>query len=253
VTLAQDGDDADRGGALAWATPTRRLPAPPIDARAQVLPLGELHWPDAERLFLRLLHTVRPVQYAKLFGVPGQSQAGIDAYARLPLDVSDDTRDGRDYVTLQSRRVESLTAAAIEGAVDDLLEGEWADKSAAFYFATSSDLQNTKFDSVIRAQTERLAKLKIAFVPWGVQEVSATLKLHPRLVDEFFGRPWVERFCGAQAADELADNLLNHDTRNLRAGLRTLYEAVFYAQGGVHPAFPGLSGGGRAGSSVAGG
>ena len=35
-----------------------------------------LPWPDAERLFLRLLHTVRPVQYAKLFGVPGQAQAG---------------------------------------------------------------------------------------------------------------------------------------------------------------------------------
>jgi hypothetical protein len=55
------------------------LPAPPIDTRAQVLPIGDLHWPDAERLFLRMLHTVRPVQYAKLFGVPGQSQAGIDA------------------------------------------------------------------------------------------------------------------------------------------------------------------------------
>jgi hypothetical protein len=144
VTLAQDGDDADRGGALAWAAPTGRLPAPPVDTRAQVLPLGELHWPDSERLFLRLLHAIRPVQYAKLFGVPGQSQAGIDAYARLPLEVSDDTRGGRDYITLQSRRVESLTAAAIEDAVDDLLEGEWADKSAVFYFATSFDEQCLK-------------------------------------------------------------------------------------------------------------
>ena len=40
-------------------------------------------------LFLRLLDAVRPVQYAKLFGVPGQAQAGIDAYARLPLELTD--------------------------------------------------------------------------------------------------------------------------------------------------------------------
>lgn len=235
MTLARNTDGADSGEPLAWAVPTGPFPAPPIDTRAQLLPLGELHWPDAERLFLRLLHTVRPVQYAKLFGVPGQNQAGIDAYARLPLGVGDDTTDGRNYITLQSRRVQSLTPAAIKDAIDDFLDGHWADRSAEFYYATTFDLQNTRFDTMIRTQVERLAKRKIALVPWGLQEVSAMLKLQPRLVDEFFGRAWVERFCGAQAADELANNLHNHDSRELRAGLRTLYKAVFYAQGGVHP------------------
>jgi hypothetical protein len=85
-----------------------------------VLPIGELEWPDAERLFLRLLHTVRPVQYAKLFGVPGQAQAGIDAYARFPLNLTHGESGGRDYITLQSRRIRTLTAAEIEKAVDDL-------------------------------------------------------------------------------------------------------------------------------------
>lgn len=226
---------ADRTEALLWAAPTGPLPAPPIDTKAQVLPIGDLHWPDAESLFLRLLHTVRPVQYAKPFGVRGQAQAGIDAYARLPLDLAHGETGGRDYITLQSRRVKSLTAARIKEAVNDLLRGEWANKTAAFHFATSFDLQATKLDAAIREQTERLAKLSITFVPWGMQEVSTLLKDQPRIVDDFFGRPWVERFCGLEAAQALANNLPYQDSRDLHAGLRDLHRAVFYAQGGVDP------------------
>jgi hypothetical protein len=196
-----------------------------------VLPIGELEWPDAEKLFLRLLGTVRPVQFAKLFGVPGQAQAGIDAYARLPLEVTDAGTGGRDYITLQSRRVKSLTAARIKKSVDDLLKGEWAGKTSAFYFATSFDLQDARLDAAIRQQTERLAERNIAFVPWGVQEVSGLLKEHPRLVDDFFGRVWAERFCGPEAAQALATNLPRQDSSKLRAGLRDLYQAVFSAQG----------------------
>lgn len=231
-----EADGTDRGEALLWAAPTGPPPAPPIDTRPQVLPIGQLGWADAEKLFLRLLDAARPVQYAKLFGVAGQAQAGIDAYARLPLEVTEGSRGGRDYITLQSRRVRSLTAARIKKAVDDLLKGEWADKTSEFYFATSFDLQDAKLDAAIRQQTERLAGLRIAFVPWGVQEVSVLLKEHPRLVDDFFGRPWVERFCGPEAAQAIAGNLSRQDSSELRAGLRDLYQAVFSAQGEARPA-----------------
>ncbi len=235
MAYVDEANGADRSEAFLWAAATGPLPAPPIDTKAQVLPIGDLHWPDAERLFLRLLHTIRPVQYAKLFGVPGQAQAGIDAYARLPLDLAHGETGGRDYITLQSRRVQSLTAAGIKKAVDDFLKGEWAKTTAQFHFATSFDLQDTKLDAAIREQTERLAELGITYVPWGVQEVSTLLKDQPRIVDDFFGRPWVERFCGLEAAQALANNLPHQDSRDLRAGLRDLYRAVFYAQGGVHP------------------
>ncbi len=46
-------------------------------------------------------------------------------------------------------------------------------------------------------------------MPWGVQEVSTLLKDHPRIVDDFFGRPWVERFCGPEAAHILTSSLLH--------------------------------------------
>ena len=77
TAYAGEGDKTDRGEALLWAAPTGRIPAPPIDTRSQILPIGQLGWADAEKLFLRLLDAARPIQYAKLYGVPGQTQGGI--------------------------------------------------------------------------------------------------------------------------------------------------------------------------------
>jgi hypothetical protein len=232
VVFAGDAPERDDTEALLWSAPTGPVPAPPVDTLAHVLPIDKLEWADAERLFLRLLHMVHRVQYAKLFGVPGQAQGGIDAYARLPLELTSEESGGRSYITLQSRRIKQLTAGKIKKAVDDLLNGDWADKTETFYFATSFDLQDTKLDGPIRKQTERLAELGIKFIPWGLQEVSALLKDQSRIVDEFFGRPWVRRFCGQAAAESLANNLTSQDSRKLRAELRKLYDAVFYAHGG---------------------
>jgi hypothetical protein len=223
----------DQIDAILWTAPAGPLPTPPVETNIQVLPISQLNWPDAEKLFLRLLETIRPVTYAKLYGTPGQAQAGIDAYARLPLDLAASDAKGRDYITLQSRRVQTLTAAKIEKAVDDLLAGEWGSKSRTFYYATSFDLQETRLDEALRTQGDRLAALGVTFVPWGVQEVSALLKNYPRIVDDFFGRNWVEAFCGRQAAQALANNLPAPDNRELRTRLRQLYQAVFSAQGGA--------------------
>ncbi|GLY99835.1 hypothetical protein [Actinoplanes sp. NBRC 103695] len=223
----------DRTEAALWAAPAGPLPEPPVKTNLQVLPVGQLSWPDAEKLFLRLLETVRPVSYAKLFGTPGQGQEGIDAYARLPLDLTAADAAGRDYITLQSRRVQALTAAKIKKAVDDFLKGDWSDKTRTFYYATSYDLQDTKLDEELRTQGDRLAALGMTFTPWGVQEISTLLKDHPRIVDDFFGRSWVEAFCGPEAAQTLANNLPALESRQLRMRLRQLYQAVFSAQGGV--------------------
>ncbi|MGI5213344.1 NACHT domain-containing protein [Plantactinospora sp. CA-290183] len=233
VGVATGFEAQGQAEALLWAAPSGPLPVPPVETNIQVLPVSQLNWPDAEKLFLRLLQTVRPVTYAKLFGTPGQAQAGIDAYARLPLDLTAADATGRDYITLQSRRVQALTATKIKNAVDDFLEGEWAGKTRTFYYATSYDLQETKLDEALRTQSDRLAALGVTFVPWGVQEVSALLKNHPRIVDDFFGRNWVEAFCGPQAAQALVNNLPALESRELRTRLRHLYQAVFSAQGGV--------------------
>ncbi|WP_066374770.1 hypothetical protein [Herbidospora mongoliensis] len=168
-----------------------------------MLPIDQLEWVDAEHLFQRLLQIVERVD-ARLFGVAGQAQDGIDVYARRSVPPTNEGDGERVYAVLQSRRVKTLTAARIKKAVNDFLVGEWADKTASFYFATSFDLRKTQLDTEIRKQSERLAQLGIVFVSWGSQEVSTLLKDHPRLVDEFFGRHWVEHFCGPEAISVLA-------------------------------------------------
>ncbi|WP_062356256.1 hypothetical protein [Herbidospora yilanensis] len=170
-----------------------------------MLPIDQLEWVDAEHLFRQLLEIVEGVE-TKLFGLAGQAQDGIDAYARRSAPPTDGGDGERVYAVLQSRRVKNLTAAKIKKAVDDLIAGDWADKTAVFYYATSCNLRRTQLDTEIRKQSERLAKLGIALVSWGAQEVSALLKDHPRLVDEFFGQSWVERFCGPQAVSDLANS-----------------------------------------------
>ena len=214
-----------------WSAPAGRLPSPPVETKAQLLPVGQLAWENAERLFLRLLHTQAPVQFAKLFGIPGQAQGGIDAYARLPLDLGDSSADTKDYLSLQSRRVKTLTEAGIKSAVDDFLKGEWANRSKRFYFATSVDLRERGLDQAVRDVTDKLAKQQIEFIPWGAEEVSAILKTHPDIVDDFFGRPWVKLFCGRAAAEGLTHRLLPEDSRTLRESLRGLYTSVFASQG----------------------
>ncbi|GAA0546405.1 hypothetical protein GCM10010172_30090 [Paractinoplanes ferrugineus] len=233
VGIASESEGHDPAEAVLWAAPAGPLPPPPAKTNLQVLPLDQLTWPDAEKLFLRLLQTVRPVTYAKLFGTPGQGQEGIDGYARLPLDLTATDAAGRDYITLQSRRVKALTATKIKKAVDDFLKGDWADKTRTFYYATSYDLQDTKLDGALRTQGDRLSARGVTFVPWGVQEVSTLLKDQPSIVDDFFGRSWVEAFCGHEAAQALANNLPALESRELRTRLRQLYQAVFSAQGGI--------------------
>jgi hypothetical protein len=189
-------DDAGDLDAILQRSPSRV--APPVDTRAQSLPVYDLTWDDTELLFLKLLAAIPGVEWAKRYGTPGQRQQGIDAYARLrPGSTSGDT-GGRHYIALQSRRVKALEPSSIAEAVNDFLEGEWADRVSAFYFATSVDLRDRKLDAEIRKQAELLAKKGITFAPWGAEEVSGLLKAHPRIVRDFFGPHWAERFCGKE-------------------------------------------------------
>ncbi|MFG1879511.1 NACHT domain-containing protein [Sphaerisporangium sp. NPDC049003] len=224
------GDDALEMDAWLWSVPDGRLPPPPVESKAPLLPIGDLAWENAERLFVRLLETQGRIQYAKLFGTPGQNQAGIDAYARLPLDLASAAPDSRAYVALQSRRVKKLTPAGIKRAVKDFLSREWAGRSQRFYFATSANLQERTLDVAVREATDELGEHRIEFIPWGAQELAALLRPHPEIVDDFFGRPWVELFCGRDAASGLRHRLTPQDSTRLRDELRSLYSAVFAAQ-----------------------
>jgi hypothetical protein len=227
--------------AMLWTVPDGAWPAPPIVTRPALLPTGQLTWENAERLFTRLLETQAHVEHATLYGVSGQKQGGIDVYARTVPTLEASKTPSKSYVALQSRRVSTLTATSIAEAVTDFLDGEWADRCSAFYYATSMSLRDTKLDSAVRAARERLAGEGIEFVPWGEEELADLLRDQPRLVDDFFGRVWATEFCGEDQVAQLARRIAPERARAARAALGKLYRAAFHAQGaastvtGTHP------------------
>lgn len=217
--------------ATLWSVPDGPWPAPPVQPKPALLPVGELTPENAERLFTRMLETEAHIEHATLYGLPGQAQAGIDVYARTTPSLDASTTPGRSFVALQSRRVQSLTAASITSAVTDFLAGKWADRCSRFYYATSSSLRDTKLDAAIRSAHDTLAAEGIDFVPWGAEEIAARLRDEPRLVDDFFGRAWVVAFCGEDRAADLARRITPEEARAARAALGALYKAAFHAQG----------------------
>ena len=83
-------------------------PSLPVHTLNQTLPLHELTWEDFERLCLRLLRLEARAVRAALYGVPGQAQQGIDAYAIGPT-TPDEATSSRPHVVLQSRRIKDVT------------------------------------------------------------------------------------------------------------------------------------------------
>jgi energy-coupling factor transporter ATP-binding protein EcfA2 len=230
----------EAGPAWLWAPPDQQPSvAPPVTTKPDRLPIHELSWQNAERLFLRLLETQGQVQWAKLYGTAGQDQDGIDAYARLSDPVegtagsSQKPLHARQYAVLQSRRIETLYPSGITGAVSEFLAGDWPNETGTFYYATSADLTDSRLDIALRESADRLDKVGIQFVPWGVVEVSELLRPIPRLVDDFFGRAWVEHFCGSAALATLTPRLTFEDVRTLRGRLFDLYSAVFDSQAAI--------------------
>lgn len=213
-----------------WTPPDQRVD-PPIETKQILLPVSQLSWQNAERLFLRLLARIERVHAANMFGVAGQAQDGIDIYARIHSAVSPDRSDAaRPFVVLQSKRVLNLTPGEIGTAVDAFIQGDWAERSKRFYYATSHSLQPTQLDDAVRAAEQRLGERGIEFVPWGIDRLSDLLRSEPDIIDDFFGRVWVRVVCGTDVAQNLAERLTNSDVDELRAELSRLYRSVFKTQ-----------------------
>ncbi|MEH0656033.1 NACHT domain-containing protein [Streptomyces scabiei] len=206
--------------------------APPIATKSDYLPLDQLPWQDAERLFLRLAERDGRAEYAELYGTAGQGQEGIDLFVRNTRGpaASASTDPGRRYTTLQSKRVATLTPADIIKAVDKFLAGSWADRSEVFIYATTHALRPTTLAEELERQADRVEKAGIRLERWGCESVSERLRQLPEIVDDFFGRSWVAGFCGPEAAQALAGRLPGQDVVALRAGLRSLYRASFALQ-----------------------
>jgi hypothetical protein len=180
------------------APPTNaQVPAPPVVTAPQTLPFDELTWENFERLCYRLVRLEADVERARSFGVRGQDQAGVDIFAR---------RNGA-YSVYQCKRVAQFGPADVVRAVESFLEGEWAARSDRFVLCISHEAIRTDVARAVEVQASVLQERDppVAFEIWDSEELSARLKEHPQLVDDFFGEAWANRFLPGYGEDALGE------------------------------------------------
>ncbi len=167
------------------------------------------------------------VEQCRFYGVHGQAQKGIDLYARR--------HDGSYMVVQCKRSSDAFTPGEITEAVDTFLAGDWAERARAFVLAVTANLEATQAAERIERERPKLAQRGITFTVWDETEISAILKDHPRLVDDFFGREAVRVFLGDDAAAALTDRLDAIEVIEYRKRLGRLYREVFAGlERGVH-------------------
>ncbi len=203
--------------------PTGPEPKPPVETRKQSLPLDELSWQDFERLVLRLVRREDKITDCSVYGMPGQSQGGIDIVA---------VRSGQPALNVcyQCKKVSGFDAADIVSAVDKFLSGAWAGQTGEFVLCVSASLESTQLQDALQRQRNRLAERGIELSVWdgaAAGGICERLKIHHDIVDDFFGRPWVSSFNGQDAADSLGDRLNGYELGVLRARLASLYSVLF--------------------------
>lgn len=206
-----------------YTLPDGPSPRPPVVTREQTLPFGELSWANFERLIVRLVRREGDIVECSLYGTPGQAQEGLDILASHRDDM-------KLRVCYQCKKVTQFGPADIVAAVDSFLSGSWAEKSREFVLCVAVPFSSTQQQEELDRQRDRLAAKSIKLSTWDAAPggaLSERLKSSPELVDDFFGRPWLQRFNGAEAAGILGERLSGYELGTLRSRLLNLYTALF--------------------------
>ena len=196
--------------------PESVVKAPPVETRVPELPFEKLSWRDFERVVFHVARKNSDVVYCAPYGRSGQAQDGIDVYARL---------SGGRHVCWQAKNRKDVRASDIKEAVDDFLKGKWAASTERFLYCIRASLADTELQDTIETQAARLLEQGIVFEGVDGTQLSEKLRLHPEIVDDFFGRGWLVAFAGKEAAASLKRPLEVERVIALRSRLAEIYNA----------------------------
>lgn len=204
---------------LAVLSPPDAVPSVlPVETRVQLLPFDALSWENFERLCHRLTALDGEVDHCARYGRQGDAQEGIDIFARQA--------DGR-YHCLQAKRHRAFGAAKLREAIDVFLGGSWSARAARFTIVVQASLRSIAVQEEIELQAARLAACGIPFAALDGEDLTDRLRRHPKLVDDFFGRPWVAALLGQEVANDLSARLDGAAFARVRAQLARVYDAQF--------------------------
>lgn len=199
-------------------TPAVASIEPPIDTLVQVLPCQRLAWENFERLCVRLVRLRTHIEHSQLYGTRGQSQEGIDLYARA---------DDGTYHVYQCKRVEKFGPVDVEAAVTKFLDSSWAKRAQTFTLCTTESSVKTQFAEEYESQQRTLKQKGVTFELWDSEHISVLLKSQALLVHDFFGKEWLKRFSGEEVYEALKGRLEASLVGDFRNKLRRFCEAVF--------------------------
>jgi hypothetical protein len=194
------------------------LNIPPVVTKPTELPFNQLTWQNFERLLYQLAKSANEVEHCMLYGREGQGQKGIDIYSRV---------GGGKYHCWQAKNHKKYSASKVKKAVDDFMAGDWAKRSTRFVLCVSAGLDDTKVQDEIETQCKRLQAEGIELLSYDGLELSDKLREHPRIIDNFFGRDWLEAFLGKDVADSLRRKVQAWRVCELLNSLGAIYYARF--------------------------
>ncbi|RWB74595.1 MAG: hypothetical protein EOQ50_14880 [Mesorhizobium sp.] len=160
-----------------------------------MLPFLGLSWEDFERLCRRLAEASGDVERAWAYGTRGQKQYGIDLLVRRTDD---------SYEVWQTKRYKKAIAGDVAAALEIFLKHPWAEKAKRFVLVFACALEETKVVESIEDAGTNLSSKGIGFDPLDAVRLTQRLIPHPEIVDDFFGRSWVEKVCPREALTRLA-------------------------------------------------
>lgn len=169
---------------------------PPVTPRSRELPFDKLRWQDFEALCLQLALAQADVDHCIAYGTEGEGQEGIDLFG---------WRDHQEPVVYQCKRYthENFRPSDLDAAVALFLDTAWAQRARRFVFCSPVQMRTRARAEALERARQVLERRSIAFEPWESTQLSRMLKDEPKIVDDFFGRGWVEAFNGEEAAIEL--------------------------------------------------
>lgn len=164
---------------------TNGIPTP-VEPRQELLPLESLTWQIFENLCRRMATDVDGCTDAKTYGESGQKQYGIDIIA---------WRSNKIRWVYQVRHIKSVTPTHVEKVVTDYIESGNRFDAERLTLCVACEARSTGV--IDRLDSLKVAHPELEFRIDDLREISTKLRLHPRLVEEFFGRAWAEAFCGS--------------------------------------------------------
>lgn len=207
----------DRSENPSWLTadPIEDVAAP-VTTRKDLLPLLDLRWENFERLCYRLAKSQGHITKAWSYGTSGYGQLGIDILVRR--------KDG-SFEAWQSKRHKTFGVAAVREAITVFENADWANHAKRFVLAVACGVKDPKVVDELEKARTRLLDRGIEFEPLFASELTERLVEQPEIIDDFFGRSWVQVMCAPEALASLADRFSARDMVELRSRLRAFYTA----------------------------